>query len=92
MCCRRRASTPTTRCTASSSSATPWRGSGGGRCCVAEQEAGRARDDIDVDRLSTEVLGVLLGIEHQWLMDADRVDIVAVALGYLDRLRDSIAP
>ena len=59
---------------------------------VAEQEAGRARHDIDVDRLSTEVLGVLLGIEHQWLMDADRVDIVAVALGYLDRLRDSIAP
>ena len=59
---------------------------------VAEQEAGRARSDIDVDRLSAEVLGTLMGIEHQWLMDPERVDLVATVTDYLDRLQSSIAP
>ena len=59
---------------------------------LAEQEAGRARDDIDVDRLSTEILGTLIGIEHQWLMDPDAVDLVPTVTDYLDRVRDSIAP
>jgi AcrR family transcriptional regulator len=59
---------------------------------LAEQESGRARDDIDVDQLSSEILGVLLGIEHQWLMDPDSIDLVSLATAYLDRLRHSIAP
>ena len=56
------------------------------------QARGDVRTDIDVDQLAREVLATLLGLELQWLMDADRVDLAAATAAYVEGLLERIAP
>ncbi|MGP0031605.1 MAG: TetR family transcriptional regulator [Acidimicrobiales bacterium] len=58
---------------------------------VTEQEAGRARDDVDVDQIAHEVIAMLMGLEIQWLVDPARVDLAQRIESYVDRLIDQLA-
>ena len=53
---------------------------------------GELRDDIDATQLSHEVLAVLMGLEQQWLMDPEGVDLVSTMGAYVDSLRARLAP
>lgn len=53
---------------------------------------GELRDDLDAAQLSHEVLAVLMGLEQQWLMDPDGIDLVATMHAYVDALRTRLAP
>jgi AcrR family transcriptional regulator len=57
-----------------------------------DQARGDVRADIDLDQVGYEVLGMLMGLEIQWLMDPDRVDLVGVMQGYVEGLRARLAP
>ena len=57
-----------------------------------DQARGDVRADIDLDQVGYEVLGMLMGLEMQWLMDPDRIDLVAVVQGYVEGLRARLAP
>jgi AcrR family transcriptional regulator len=61
---------------------------------VLEAEIARwsVRDDLDIDQMSYEVIGVLMGLEIQWLTDPERVDLSARFGAYFDRLVRDLAP
>jgi AcrR family transcriptional regulator len=59
---------------------------------VAEQQAGRVRRDVDADQLAHEIIGVLMGLEIQWLTDPERVDLAQRMETYIDRLITELAP
>ena len=50
------------------------------------QARGEIRADLDLDRLSPQVLAVLDGLQLQWLLDPDEVDMVATLRDFLQRL------
>lgn len=52
---------------------------------------GELRPDLDVQQLGQEILAMLMGLELQWLMDPERVDLVEAVQAYVDGLRDRIA-
>lgn len=54
--------------------------------------SGELRADVDADQLSREILGMLMGLELQWLMDPDGFDLVATMEAYVDSLRTRLAP
>lgn len=56
------------------------------RVLRAEQADGHLPEDLDVDALATEALAVVLGLEVQWFMDPDRIDLAAAMERYVDRL------
>jgi AcrR family transcriptional regulator len=58
----------------------------------AEILQGRVRPDVDVDQLSREVIGMVMGTEIQWLTDPERVDLDATIRAYIDRLAIDLAP
>jgi AcrR family transcriptional regulator len=53
---------------------------------VRERDDGNFRADLDVDQTAREVIAVLMGLEIQWLMDPDRVDLAEAMESYFDRL------
>lgn len=53
---------------------------------------GELRADLDAEQVGQEILAVLMGLELQWLMDPDRVDLVAAVEAYVDDLRHRLAP
>lgn len=55
-------------------------------------DAGRIRDDVDVDQLAREVVATLMGLEIQWLMDPARVDYRAAVADYTSGLLARLAP
>jgi AcrR family transcriptional regulator len=52
-----------------------------------EQREGRIAADLDVERLAPQILAIFDGLQIQWLLDPDGVDMVAVLKDFLDRLR-----
>jgi AcrR family transcriptional regulator len=52
-----------------------------------EQREGRIAADLDVERLAPQILAMFDGLQIQWLLDPDGVDMVAVLEDFLDRLR-----
>jgi len=58
----------------------------------ADQARGDIRPDVDIAQVSCEVTAMLMGIEVQWLMDPDRVDLIAVVDAYVEGLRTRLAP
>jgi AcrR family transcriptional regulator len=54
---------------------------------AAEQRQGGIDPALDVDKLATEVLAMFDGLQIQWLLDPDGVDMVAVFEDFLERLR-----
>jgi AcrR family transcriptional regulator len=59
---------------------------------VAERDARRVRRDVDIDQIAHEVIGVLMGLEIQWLTDPERVDLAQRIQSYVDRLTKELAP
>lgn len=53
---------------------------------------GELRGHLDAEQLGQEILAMLMGLELQWLMDPDRVDLVAAVEAYVDDLRHRLAP
>jgi AcrR family transcriptional regulator len=51
-----------------------------------ERDAGNLRSDIDVEQLAREIIGVLMGLEIQWLLDPSKVDLAEAMERYFDRL------
>jgi len=58
----------------------------------AEQRAGTVRADVDLDQVSREVIGMLMGIEAQWLINPGEVDLASTIRAYVDRLVVDLAP
>lgn len=53
---------------------------------AAEIDRGRVRSSVDVTAISAEVIAVLMGLEIQWLMDPESVDLASSVDAYIDRL------
>ena len=58
-----------------------------------EKERGRGTilRDVDPAQMGREVLATLMGLEIQWLMDPDRVDLVASVDAYVHALQQRMA-
>jgi AcrR family transcriptional regulator len=54
---------------------------------AAEQREGRIDASLDVDALATEILAMFDGLQIQWLLDPEHVDMVAVFEEFLERMR-----
>ena len=59
---------------------------------AAERDARRVRRDVDIDQIAHEVIGVLMGLEIQWLTDPERVDLAHRVESYVDRLTEELTP
>ncbi len=55
-------------------------------------EAGEYRADIDPDRIARQIVAVMDGLQTQWLLDPDRVDIAGDFRGYVDDLLTRLRP
>ncbi len=51
-----------------------------------EREQGNFRRDIDTEQIAAEAIAVLMGLEIQWLIDPERVDLAGAVEAYVDRL------
>jgi AcrR family transcriptional regulator len=63
-----------------------------GQILVNERGAGRIRQDTDIEQIAHEIIGVLMGLEIQWLTDPDQVDLALRITAYIDRLIGELAP
>ena len=52
-----------------------------------EQREGRVDADLDPEMLAPQILAMFDGLQIQWLLDPDSVDMVAVFEDFLARLR-----
>jgi AcrR family transcriptional regulator len=57
-----------------------------------EQRAGLIRDDVDPDLVAAQILAMFDGLQLQWLLEPDEVDMVAALDDYLGDLRSRLAP
>ncbi len=53
----------------------------------SERAAGRIRADIDAAALAPQIIAMFDGLQLQWLLDPDEVDMVAVMREFLAQLR-----
>jgi AcrR family transcriptional regulator len=51
-----------------------------------ERDEGNFRADLNVEQIAREVIAVLMGLEIQWLVDPDGVDLAEAMEAYFDRL------
>jgi hypothetical protein len=54
-------------------------------------EVGEIRNTIHPERIATEIISVMDGLQIQWLRSPDTVDIIACFDDYLDRLQAGLA-
>jgi len=54
---------------------------------ATEQREGRIAADLDPDSVAPQVLALFDGLQLQWLLDPDEVDMVGLLRDYLERLR-----
>jgi AcrR family transcriptional regulator len=59
---------------------------------ATERDAHRIRQDVDIDQTAFEIIGLLMGLEIQWLSDPERVDLAQRFQTYIDRLIEELAP
>lgn len=59
---------------------------------VAAKRRGEAAEDLDVTQTALEVVSVLMGLELQWLMDPDAIDLIGVVDAYTTELEHRISP
>jgi AcrR family transcriptional regulator len=55
------------------------------------QREGYVRDDLDPDAKAVEIIATLDGLQIQWLLDPDRVDIVSAVETYCAALAEQLA-
>ena len=58
----------------------------------AARQAGDVRADVDADRAAEAVLAAMDGLQIQWLLDPEQVDMVAAYTQFLERFLASLAP
>jgi AcrR family transcriptional regulator len=56
---------------------------------AAEQREGRIDPALDADTIAAQILAMFDGLQIQWLLDPDGIDMVAVFEEFLGRLRPS---
>jgi AcrR family transcriptional regulator len=54
---------------------------------ATEQREGRIAADLDPESVAPQVLALFDGLQLQWLLDPDEVDMVRLLRDYLERLR-----
>jgi hypothetical protein len=61
-------------------------------CCVAGEvsKPGEIRQDVDCHSLAAEIIAIVDGLQVQWLLNPDQVDMTTVFLDYINRIRRSI--
>jgi len=59
---------------------------------IEEQRVGLIRDDVDPQKIAAQILAVFDGLQLQWLLDPDEVDMVTALDDYLGDLRSRLAP
>jgi AcrR family transcriptional regulator len=53
-------------------------------------DAGEIRADLDCQSLAAEIIATIDGLQVQWLLDPEHVDMVAVFTHYIDGVRESV--
>jgi hypothetical protein len=53
-------------------------------------ESGEIRADIDCDAIAAQVIAMMDGLQVQWLLDPDGIDLAAVFAHYIDGVRHAI--
>jgi hypothetical protein len=51
---------------------------------------GELRKDVDVDRVASEIVAFMEGIQLQWLLDPQRIDLKSSYQQYIDNLAEQI--
>jgi AcrR family transcriptional regulator len=57
----------------------------------SEKRHGRVRADVVIEDMAREIIGVVMGLEVQWLTDPQRVDLGQAVETYIDRLINELA-
>jgi AcrR family transcriptional regulator len=57
----------------------------------ADQRMGRIRPDVDIAQIGNEVVATLMGLEIQWLMDPESIDLVRAMEAYGRGLHERLA-
>jgi AcrR family transcriptional regulator len=57
-----------------------------------EQRRGLIRDDVDIELTAAQILAMFDGVQLQWLLDPEAVDLVATLADYLQDLQARLAP
>jgi len=52
-------------------------------------EAGEIRPDIDCESLAAEIIAMIDGLQVQWLLDPEHIDMVAIFSHYIQGVRES---
>jgi len=53
-------------------------------------EKGQIRDDTDSDALAAEIIAMMDGLQVQWLLNPDRVDMARIFRHYVDTVRQAV--
>jgi AcrR family transcriptional regulator len=53
-------------------------------------DSGEIRADIDCDALAAEIIAMMDGLQVQWLLNPDQIDLAAVFAHYIDGVRDAV--
>jgi AcrR family transcriptional regulator len=59
---------------------------------IEEQRVGLIRDDVDPEVIAAQILAMFDGLQLQWLLAPDEVDMVAALDAYVGGLRSQLAP
>jgi len=59
---------------------------------IEEQRVGLIRADVDPKLIAAQILAMFDGIQLQWLLDPDEVDLVTALDDYVGGLRSQLAP
>jgi AcrR family transcriptional regulator len=59
---------------------------------IEEQRLGLIRDDVDPELIAAQILAMFDGLQLQWLLEPDEVDMVTALGDYLGDLRSRLAP
>jgi AcrR family transcriptional regulator len=51
-----------------------------------EKAHGRVHPDVDAEQIALEVIATIMGIEYQWFIDPQRVDLATAMETYIDEL------
>src|SRR5262249_18051843 len=58
---------------------------------IGGQERGELRLHLHLGQPAHEIVGMLMGLELQWLADPDRIDLATAVEAYVDRLIAELA-
>jgi BetI-type transcriptional repressor, C-terminal len=53
-------------------------------------DSGEIRPDVDCDAIAAEIIAMMDGLQVQWLLHPDQIDLAAVFAHYIDGVRHAI--